>query len=127
MIFKLLLFALGVVIGVIVLRSVFPSGAVVLSIAGCVAMFIMSSSLLGHIGDVLEDIGISRGIHSESLTVVAKTLAVAYLTSFGTDICNDAGEHAIANALETSGKIIMLSMAFPMLGGIFKSVINIMG
>ena len=125
MIFKILLFSFGVVLAAILLKNSFPTASVVLSISGCVAVFIMTSSLLNVVGDALGDMGISAGIQSESVGIIAKTLGIAYLTSFGTDICNDAGERAMANALETAGKIIMLSMAFPMLGGIFKSVLSI--
>ena len=127
MIFKILVFAFGLVLAVTLLKNTFPSGAIVLTIVGCVAVFMMSVSLLGHIGEALTHIGISGGVNSESVSVIAKTLGVAYLTSFGTDVCNDAGERALANAVETTGKIIMLSLAFPMLGGIFKSVVNIIG
>jgi len=72
-------------------------------------------------------IGDIEGVDRDALLLILKTLLVAYLTSFGCDICTDAGEKAIATALETAGKALMLSMAVPMLVGIFASVRYIIG
>jgi len=127
MIFKFVLFALGTTFILVILKENSPPMAVAFSIAACTAMLMLSSKLFPVIKNLVAASGLPSGVTMEGVSVIAKTLAMAYLTSFGSDICMDSGAKAIANALETAGKLIMLSMAFPMLEGIFKSVVAIIG
>lgn len=127
MIFKVLLFALGLTLVIILLKEQFRPIALMLSVAGCVGIFIAALNVVSHFENVLENFKTNDPVLSESIGVIAKTLGVAYLTNFGSDICTDAGEKAVATALETAGKIIMLSMALPMLSGIFGSVVSLIG
>ncbi len=127
MIFKLVLFAIGVCLVAVVIKENFKSGAIVLTLAGCISLFAVFAKVFNGIKTGISGLHIPDGIDTDAISIILKTLMVAYLTSFGSDICTDAGEKAIANALETAGKAIMLSMALPMLFGIFKSVSDIFG
>ncbi len=127
MIFKLVLFAVGICLVSVVLKENFKSGAIVLTVAGCVLLFAVFVKVFDGIKTGMSALNIPDGIDTDAISIILKTLMVAYLTSFGSDICTDAGEKAIANALEAAGKAIMLSMALPMLFGIFKSVSDIFG
>ena len=125
MIFKLVLFAIALSLILVVLSDSFKSGAVVLSVGGCVVLF----AVFVRVFSVMKSNSVPtfEGADKDAIAVILKTLAVAYLTGFGSDICTDAGQRAVANALETAGKAIMLSMALPMLLGIFESVNKILG
>ena len=127
MIYKVLIFALGLTIVIVLMKEHHRSLGLVLSLAGCVVMFLTIINLVSGAGNVLKNFIITDSVTSESIGVIVKVLGVAYLTNFGSDICLDAGEKALATALETTGKLIMLSMAFPMLGGILNSVVSIIG
>ena len=127
MIIKLVFFAIAVSLAVILLKDHFESGAIILSVAGCLCLFYICVSVFGQIRDALGFFDVSQSADKQSMLLIVKTLSVAYITSFGTDICNDAGQKAVANALDTTGKMIMLSMAYPMLAGIFTTVSEIIG
>lgn len=127
MIFKMLLLALGLTIITLILKDHVRPIALMLSAAGCLLILISALGIVNHFSGFLEEFKRSNEAISESIGIIAKTLGVAYLTNFGSDICSDAGEKAIATALETAGKLIMLSMALPMLSGIFNSVVNMIG
>ena len=127
MIFKVLIFALGLTLVIVLLKEQFRPLALMLSLAGCVVIGITVINLMSGLGNVFEKFGISDSVAGEGIGIIMKILGVAYLTNFGSDICTDAGEKAVATALETAGKLIMLSMALPMLGGIFNSVVSIIG
>ena len=127
MIFKIVVFAIAVCLIAVILKENFKSGAVVLTVCGCLALFLFFAQIFATIKDSLDILDEVSGINADAVSIIFKTLMVAYLTSFGSDICTDAGEKSIANALETAGKAIMLSMALPMLVGIFKSVRDIIG
>ncbi len=53
------------------------------------------------------------GVSSEAFGVVLKILGIAYLTDLGVNIARDAGQQAIAGALETGGRVLILSCALP--------------
>ena len=127
MIFKIVVFAIAVCLVAVILKENFKSAAVVITICGCVTLFLIFTQIFSAIKDSIDILDSVEGVSAEGISIIFKTLMVAYLTSFGSDICTDAGEKAIANALETAGKAIMLSMALPMLVGIFKSVKDIVG
>lgn len=127
MIFKVLIFALGLTFVIVLLKEQFRPLGLMLSLSGCVVIFITVINLISDFGNVFEVFRITDSKTMESIGVIVKILGVAYLTNFGSDICMDAGEKAVATALETAGKLIMLSMALPMLGGIFNSVVSIIG
>ena len=127
MIFKIVLFAVAISLILVVVKENFKSGAVVLSVAGCVSLFMIFTNIFASLKDTVTELTGIDTVDKQAISVIFKTLVVAYLTSFGCDICTDAGEKAIANALEMAGKAIMFSMAFPMILGIFNSVKDIMG
>ncbi len=125
MIFKLVLFAIALSLILVILSDSFKSGALVLSVGGCVVLF----AVFVRVFSVMKSSAVPsfEGADGDAIAVILKTLAIAYLTGFGSDICTDAGQRAVANALETAGKAIMLSMALPMLLGIFDSVNKMLG
>lgn len=125
MIFRLVLFAVGISLVCVILRDNYRSGAVLMTIAGSIMLM---TAFVWIFSQIKSEISIlTEGVNSEAISVIGKTLAVAYLTSFGSDICMDAGEKAVAGTLETAGKAIMLSMALPMILTIFKSVKELIG
>lgn len=127
MIYKLVLFALALTLMIILLKENFKPGALILSAAGCICLFYICINVLGVVKDAMGSLEKADGVDKDSISLIIKTLSVAYVTSFGTDICNDAGEKAVGSALEAAGKMVMLSMALPMLVGIFSSVAEIIG
>ncbi len=125
MIIRIVFFGICSSLMALLLKDSFRTGAQIISVAGCLCLFYICISIFSDIKETIGVFKIADGVDKDSMSLIVKTLFVAYLTSFGTDICTDAGEKALANALDTTGKMIMLSMALPMLAGIFKTVSEI--
>ena len=68
-----------------------------------------------------------RGGGSFYLNPVLKTIGVAYVTSFGVQICQEAGEDAIASVLELAGKLVILFIGLPLLQAIVHTLFGILG
>ena len=62
------------------------------------------------------------GINSSFLVIILKVIGIAYLVELGKNICQDAGQSAIATKLEMAGKIIVVSISLP----IFTSLISLL-
>ncbi|MDR0879894.1 MAG: stage III sporulation protein AD [Clostridioides sp.] len=73
----------------------------------------------------IEDLATKANIPNMYITLIIKLIGIAYLVEFGIQLCNDAGEAQIAGKLEFGGKIVVMSMSFPILLSIVDMVINI--
>ena len=58
--------------------------------------------------------------------IVLKILAIAYLSTFCSEICKDAGATSIASKVEFAGKILILALAIPILMAVLNSILQIL-
>ena len=58
-------------------------------------------------------------------SIVLKVIGIAYLTQFGSQLCADAGESAIAAKIELAGKVLMMTAAAPVLTGLLEMVMGL--
>jgi stage III sporulation protein AD len=82
----------------------------------------------GRRDDLAIQVSIAAGvlIFLFMINTVFKILAIAYLASFCSEICKDAGENSIAAKVEFSGKILILVLAIPILMAVMQSILKIM-
>ncbi|XTR39245.1 stage III sporulation protein AD [Paraclostridium tenue] len=59
------------------------------------------------------------------ISLIIKLIGIAYLMEFAIQICKDCGEGNIATKLEFGGKIIVMTMSFPILISIIDMILNI--
>ncbi len=59
------------------------------------------------------------------ISLIIKLIGIAYLMEFAIQICKDCGEGNIASKLEFGGKIIVMTMSFPILVSIIDMILNI--
>jgi len=109
---------------IVMLRSQRPEIAIWLSIITAVIVF---ASMLRHISFLvraLTDLASRTKAGNIYFVTVLKVIGVAYLASFGAEVCRDAGEGAIATKLEFAGKVIILVMALPVLVAVLETIIR---
>ena len=121
-IFKVVGFATISVILVVLLKNQRPDIALILSIASGIIIMIFAISKLTPIIDMLNTLIDNSGINKSFLKVILKITAIAYIVEFGKNICQDAGQSAIATKLEMAGKIIIVALSLP----IIASLVNIL-
>ena len=56
---------------------------------------------------------------------ILKIVGVAYIADFGSQICRDAGEGALASKIEFAAKIIVLVMAVPIIVAVLQSLLKL--
>ena len=64
-------------------------------------------------------------IPSMYISLIIKLIGIAYIMEFAVSLCKDCGENNIAAKLEFGGKIIIMSMSFPILLSIIDAIIGI--
>lgn len=65
------------------------------------------------------------GVQGEHIKLLLKVLGISYITQFGISVAEECGEKLIAKKLEFAGKIIVLSVSFPLLTKLLNSIISL--
>lgn len=97
----------------------------VLIVAG-ILIFMYMIGQLGEVINFIDDIASKANINTVYIEIVFKILAIAYITSFCSEICKDAGASTIASKVEFSGKVMILALAIPILMAVLDSILQIL-
>jgi len=108
------------------LRQTRSDLAVVLSAAFGIVIFLMVVSNLAYFVEVMSDLAAKAGVNRLYLDTVLRVIGVAYLASFGGQVCRDAGEGALATKVELAGKVLILAMSVPLMFALLDLVLRIL-
>lgn len=100
--------------------------SILISLAAGIIIFLF---IIGQLSDViyfLKNIADRANIDTVYIGIVLKILAIAYLTSFCSEICKDAGATSIASKVDFSGKILILALAIPILMAVLDSILQML-
>ena len=100
--------------------------SVLLMLAAGILVFIFCIDQIAEIINFLKNISEKAGIDIVYVGIVLKILARAYLASFASEICKDAGASSLASKVEFAGKIFILVLAIPILMAVLDSILQIM-
>ncbi|MBE6047362.1 MAG: stage III sporulation protein AD [Clostridium sp.] len=100
--------------------------SILIMLAAGVVVFIFCLGQISQILVFLKTISEKAGIDIVYLGIVLKILAIAYIASFASEICKDAGAGSLASKVEFAGKIFILVLAIPILMAVLDSILQIM-
>ncbi len=118
-------FGLTAVVVLVLLRGARPELATLLVMAAAAVIF---AAILPDVLDIvrlLRQLASQGGVQPAYLGAVLRIVGVAYLTEFGAQVARDAGEGAVAGKVELGGKVLVLTMALPILLGILQMVLRL--
>lgn len=95
-------------------------------LAAGIAVFIFCLSQLSEIITFLNTIANKAGIDTVYIGIILKILAIAYLATFASEICKDAGASSLASKVDFAGKIFILVLAIPILMAVLDSILQIL-
>lgn len=120
-----------VVVGIIaavlavLLREERPEIAFMVSVVTGLVIFIFIIAKLDSVMSVLKYFASKASIDVLYFSTILKVIAIAYITEFGSQICRDAGEGAIASKIELAGKVLIMVIAIPILAALMDIMIKI--
>jgi stage III sporulation protein AD len=123
---KVVAFAFIVLFVLLVLKNRRDDFAVHFSIAAGIAIFLFMLDKITSVLQLLQELALKANIDFVYLNIVFKILGIAYLASFCSEICKDAGQSALSSKVEFAGKILILVLAIPILMAVLQSIIKIM-
>jgi len=123
---KIVAFAFIALAIVVILRKSNDTLAVQVSTVVGILIFLFMISKITAILQLLQQLALKANIDFVYLNTVFKILGIAYLASFCSEICRDAGEGNIASKVEFAGKILILVLSIPILMAVLQSILKIM-
>lgn len=99
--------------------------ALVILVAGA-SIFLLMIGQLNEVITFITSIAKKANIDAVYIGIVLKILAIAYITSFCSEICKDSGASTIASKVEFAGKIMILALAVPILMAVLDSILMIL-
>lgn len=100
--------------------------AVFIALSAGIIIFL---SLIGKLQEVIlfvQAIANRANINTVYIGIVLKILAIAYLATFCSDICKDAGAGSIGSKVEFGAKLLILTLAIPILMAVLDSILQIL-
>lgn len=126
MILKVISFALVALFLYLLFKDKRGDLAALILLAAGVVIFIYCISQVSEVVNFLKTIADKAGIDTVYIQIVLKILAIAYLASFASEICKDAGAVSLASKVEFSGKMFILVLAIPILMAVLDSILQIL-
>jgi stage III sporulation protein AD len=125
-IIQVLVIGLIAAIIAVLLKDEKPEISLQISLAAGILIFLMMISKLTLVIQAMQQIALKVNIDIIYLSTVLKIIGIAYLASFGVELCRDAGQDSIAGKIEFAGKILIIVLAIPVLMAVMDMVLKIM-
>lgn len=103
-----------------------PEFGVVISLAGSIIILFMIIPHLGGIISILVSISNQVDTDNSNILIILKIIGIAYLAEFGSQVCNDAGEGAIASKIDLAGKVLIMAASVPILLSLLELIISVL-
>jgi len=117
---------LAAIIIVLVKQANLPTAAITLSILVGATIFLMMLTKIGTIIDILQQLADRANVNQFYLATILKIIGIAYIAEFGSQMCKDSGETAIASKIEFAAKILIMILAIPIFAAILESIIRLL-
>lgn len=122
---QIVAFAIVSVFIIVLLKQYKSEYALIISIIASGVIIYFSLSKLEIIINLIQDLIEQTGINKEFFEILIKITGIAYLIDFGSNICRDVGESAIASKVEFAGKVIIVTMSLPILTTLLETVVEV--
>ena len=125
-IIKIVAFAFAALFMFILFKDKRSDISTLISLSAGAIIFLVVITQLNDVIYFIKDIADKANIDMVYIGVVLKILAIAYLATFCSEICKDAGAASIASKVEFSAKILILTLAIPILMAVLQSILQIL-
>jgi len=126
LIFKIIAIGLISCFAFIIIKPVKQDFAMLIGIAGGLIIIIFVVKYLSSAFSTIETIIDKTGIDKNIFTLLLKLIGIAYLTEFSANLCTDCGANSLGDKILLGGKIVLLTMSFPIIMQILEIVMEIL-
>ena len=110
----------------LLLKKGTPETALALSVGAAAVVFLLLAGQMEELMDLLREMEEGTGLDRALLAPLYKTIGIALVVRIGGGLCRDAGESALAAALETVGTVCALLAAAPLVRQALEMLMELM-
>ncbi len=118
---KIVAFCIVTVLIAVVLKKYNSVYSVLISVAGCIFVFLMIAEDFFSIVSKVTSLASDFSYTYSYIKLMIKTLGICIITQIVSDMCIDAGEKAMSTIVETGAKVTVIAMMMPL----FETLVNI--
>ena len=121
-IFKILSFALIALFLILIVEKNNKELGIVLGLFASIGILLPMISSIKEIVNVLKKMASGVGVNNEYLLIILKAVGIAYLIEIVKNVCNDAGNTALASKVELAGKVSVAVLTIPLITNVINLV-----
>ena len=99
---------------------------ILISVAVGVIIFILMLPKVGAVIEFLKNLSSKANINTFFMAIILKIIGIAYIAEFGSQVCRDAGESAVASKIEFAAKVLIMVMAIPIIAAILETIMRLL-
>ena len=112
-----------VVLTALQFKTIKPEYGIMISVAGCIFIFLYSLSRIGDITSMIDKLSELTSISRDYIKILLKITGITFVSEISSDIARDCGFSAVANQIQIFGKLTILAMSLP----VFVELISAIG
>lgn len=106
------------------LRAAHRQAGAAAAMAAGLMLFFFALQYLTPVVDALRALSERAGIGTQTVTLLLKLIATAYVTEFAVQACRDAGEDGLAGKAALCGKMLLMAQTLPLISEIGELTLN---
>lgn len=110
----------------LVLKKERPEIAVQISLLLSVIIFLIMLDKIQVVLNLFRDMAERANMNYMYLQTILKIIGIAYIAEFGSQVCRDAGEGAVANKIEFAAKVLIMVMAVPIIALVLDTIVRLL-
>ena len=118
-------FAVCAAILALVLRRLRPEAATALVLAAGALALLMVLPQLTQIIDGIAALARTGGVQEQYMSSLLKICGVSLLMDFAAQTCRDADETGLAMKVELAGRIVLVSLALPVMHALLSQILSL--
>lgn len=123
-IFKIIAVAITGGILSVFLKSYKKEYAMLLGIVTALILLFIMSDMIAALVQEFASLTDKTGINREYVEIIVKTVGIAYISEFASQILKDAGENSTASKVELGGKVSILCITLPIISNFLEVCID---
>lgn len=109
----------------VVIKKYSPEYIIFAEIGSVLLIFLYLYPYIKDIIDFYYEYADYGGIDDSYLKIVLKSVGIALLTQFSSDICKDSGQSALAGKIEFAGKLLIAVLSLPVAKALIEVALKV--
>lgn len=123
---KIAVLGLCAAVFAVLLKESHPVFALCVSSIAALVIFLKILPSFYYVTEFIADIQDYTAIKTQHISVLIKSIVISYVAMFTSQICRDFNQNAIGDKIELGGKILIMTMAVPVIKELIDTVLGVL-